>query len=37
MYNLPMLLTMVKDPFPKENLAGVLYWIPYLCGKVYVG
>ena len=31
------LLTKVKDPLPKEKLAGVVYWIPCQCGKVYVG
>ena len=29
--------TKVKDPLPKENLAGVVYQIPCQCGKVYVG
>ena len=27
----------VKDPLPKEKLAGVVYQIPCQCGKVYVG
>ena len=31
------LLTKVKDPLPKEKLAGVVYQIPCQCGKVYVG
>ena len=31
------LLTRVKDPLPKEKLAGVVYQIPCQCGKVYVG
>ena len=31
------LLTKVKDPLPKEKLAGVVYHIPCQCGKVYVG
>ena len=31
------LLTRVKDPLPKEKVAGVVYQIPCLCGKVYVG
>ena len=30
------LLTKVKDPLPKEKLAGVVYHIPCQCGKVYV-
>ncbi len=30
------LLTKVKDPLPKEKLAGVVYQIPCQCGKVYV-
>ena len=29
------LLTKVKDPLPKEKLAGVVF--PCQCGKVYVG
>ena len=31
------LFTKVKDPLPKEKLAGVVYQIPCQCGKVYVG
>ena len=31
------LLTRVKDTLPKKKLAGVVYQIPYQCGKVYVG
>ena len=31
------LLTRVKDPLPKEKLAGVVYQIACQCGKVYVG
>ena len=31
------LLSRVKDPLPMEKLAGVVYQIPYQCGKVYVG
>ena len=31
------LLTKVKDPLPKEKLAGVVYQIPCQCGRVYVG
>ena len=31
------LLTKVKDPLPEEKLAGVVYQIPFQCGKVYVG
>ena len=31
------LLTKVKDPLPKEKLAGVVHQIPCQCGKVYVG
>ena len=31
------LLTKVKNPLPKEKLAGVVYQIPCQCGKVYVG
>ena len=31
------LLIRVKDPLPKEKLAGVVYQIPCQCGKVYVG
>ena len=31
------LLTKVKDPLPKEKLAGVVYQIPCQCGTVYVG
>ena len=31
------LLTKVKDPLPKEKLAGVVYQIPCQCGKVHVG
>ena len=31
------LLTRVKDPLPKEKLAGVVYQIPCQCGKVYAG
>ena len=27
----------MKDPLPKEKLAGVVYQIPCQCGKVYVG
>ena len=27
----------MKDPLPKEKLAGVVYQIPYQCGTVYVG
>ena len=30
------LLTKVKDPFPKEKLASVVYQIPCQYGKVYV-
>ena len=31
------LLTKVKGPLPKKELAGVVYQISYQCDKVYVG